>query len=170
MQRLLILTFSVAFLTGAVINAAAKETQSKTENRQGQYQETLELVERGDFIFKARRAFPTGGRSIDLTTNYGFIEVSDSMAEAGLPFFGRAYNIRYGGRGGIRFSSNIVNLDISKNPDKMRIRYSFEVKDDDYYKVSMDIGYDGGASVSIISNKRSHIRYQGNLAHSDSAR
>ncbi len=55
----------------------------------------------------------------------------DSTAVGGLPFFGRGYSVEYGGSGGIDFSGNMQELEYSPDKEKIRISYSFKVKDDD---------------------------------------
>ncbi len=45
------------------------------------------------------------------------------------------------------------------------VRYSFEVRDYDYYNVMIDINYNGNATVNVISNNRSSISYQGYLTN-----
>jgi hypothetical protein len=161
MKRIILFSITVVVLAVISINAASDKSA-----REKEYRKMADLIERGDFTFEARRAYPRSGRTVDLTTNRGFIIISEETAEARLPFFGRAYNIPYGGNGGIRFSNEIENVEISKDPDKMRIRYSFEVRDRENFNVTMDIGYNGNASVNVISNNRSNISYQGYITGS----
>jgi hypothetical protein len=159
-------TLYIFLITAAVIagTAATSDARDKRETRQDRFRETAELVESGEFIFIARRAHPQAGRSIDLTTHDAVLEISGNTGEARLPFFGRAFTVPYGGRGGIRFSGEIENEEITRNEDRMRIRYSFELRDHDYYKVIMNIGYDGNATVDVISSNRSQISYQGRIS------
>ncbi|MFP4365754.1 MAG: DUF4251 domain-containing protein [Bacteroidales bacterium] len=158
MDKVIIFSLTISLLFAGQTNTIAQDKE-----RNEQFQNTVEIIEQESFIFKAQRAFPQGGRSVDLTTNYGFIEISDDSGEARLPFFGRAYSIPYGGNGGIQFSGTIENVELSRNQEKMRINYSFEVRDRDYYKVNMEISHDGNAYVTIISNNRSQISYQGTV-------
>lgn len=167
MRRVMIFVLLVLVSIGIRVTGQNHRKQSKEEERQEQYRETLALVNKGDFIFEARRALPQSGPSVDMTTNYGFIEVSpDSTVEGNLPFFGRAWHVEYGGRGGIRFFGVPREVEISPKPDKKKIIYSFRIKDKDFFRVRMDIGYSGDASVSINSNNRSHISYLGSLDRS----
>lgn len=154
---------SLLLLTISLMFAGQTNTIAQEKEKNEQFQNTVEIVENGNFIFTAQRAFPQGGRSVDLTTNYGFIEISDDTGEARLPFFGRAYSVPYGGNGGIRFSGAIENVELSKDQEKRRIRYSFEVRDRDYFRVNMDISRNGNTSVTITSNNRSQISYQGTI-------
>ena len=161
MKTLFLITISFVLFSGTFMDTKAR---GRNATREEQYQKTLDLIKSGDFLFEARRAYPQSGRPVDLTTNYGFIRMGDDTAEAHLPFFGRAYRAPYGEGGGIRFSSEIENVKISEDPEKLRISYNFEVRDQDFYQVTMNIGYNGDTSVHISSNNRSHIRYQGYIS------
>ncbi len=164
MKRLLIVTFVIGFLAVIIINSAGQEKQNRKEKNWEQYRKTEEMVEGGDFLFEAQYAFPYYGRNNYLTNSY-FIRISEDTAVANLPFFGTTYNAKYGGNGGIKFSGDIENVKYSKIPEKMRIRYSFEVRDYDLYNVMIDINYNGNATVRIISKNRSHMSYQGYLTN-----
>jgi hypothetical protein len=155
-------------LCGALMDISAQERKTKKQKKQEQFQETVALVESGNFIFEARRAFPLGGSSVDLTTNYGFLKVNDSIAVADLPYFGRAYRAQYGRNGGMEFSGEMKNINVSKRPEKMDVTFSFEVKDNDLFRVTMNIGYNGDTSLDIVSNDRSFIRYSGDISAPES--
>jgi hypothetical protein len=161
MKKILLFTIILS-LSSVLISSAIP--RDRKEARQEQYHNTIELVESGEFIFEARRAYPQAGGPVDLTTNRGFIEVSETTGEARLPFFGRAYNIPYGGRGGINFSGEKENIEISKNHDRMKVNYSFGVRDRDYYQVQMNISYNGDAYVIITSTNRARISYHGHIS------
>ncbi|MGQ1888987.1 DUF4251 domain-containing protein [Thermophagus sp. OGC60D27] len=161
MKQMLLILVGIVFLNMTPLAHSA--TPNKKEKRRAQYQATLDLVKGGCFLFEAQRAFPQGGASIDLTTNYGFLSVTDSLATAHLPFFGRAYHVDYGEPGGIRFSGVVNELSVVEKPNKLRILYSFEVKDRDRYRIMLDIGYDGDTSLTVTSNNRESIRYSGRI-------
>ncbi len=146
-------------------NAFAQK-KNKKERHMEQFTETQKLIDAKQFIFVPDRAFPQGGRSIDLTTNYGFIKIMGTETNGDLPFFGRGYTVPYGGDGGIKFDkTTIENEKIEINEKKMRILYSFDAKSkDDVYKISMDIGYNGSTSVGVTSNNRSFISYNGQVS------
>jgi len=143
------------------------QKKSKKERRMEEFVETQKLIDTKQFIFVPDRAFPQGGRSIDLTTNYGFIKIMGEETEANMPFFGRGYSgMPYGGDGGIKFDkTSIKDEKIELNEKKMRISYSFEARgENDTYRINMEIGSNGNASVSVTSNNRSHISYNGEIS------
>jgi hypothetical protein len=164
MNRLVIFIFAALFMAVGTIEASDRKNRKQDDNeRRERLSELAGLIEKGDFIFRARRAHPTGAPTVDLTGRHSIIEFENGRAEARLPFFGRARNIRYGQRGGINFQGEMDNLRLEKNEDRMRIRYSFTVRDFDTYRVNMDIAHNGSASVTVISNNRSQISYQGDI-------
>ena len=164
MLRLVIVV--LALVMGFGMNDLAGQTKAKDQAKDDRYEEILTLVESGEFVFEARRALPQSGPSVDLTTHQAFIEFSDSTAKARLPYYGRAFHVNYGGPGGIRFEGAVKSPEITRKPERRKILYSFEVKDDDHFRVHMDVGYNGDARVSINSNNRSHISYWGSLSRS----
>ncbi|MFW6044011.1 MAG: DUF4251 domain-containing protein [Marinilabiliaceae bacterium] len=164
MLRLVIVI--LAFILGFGINDLAGQSETKEPSKDDRYKEMLTLVESGEFAFEARRAFPQSGPSVDLTTHHAVIEFSDSTARARLPYYGRAFHVEYSGPGGIRFEGPVKSSEITRKPERRKILYSFEVRDDDHFRVHMDVGYNGDARVSINSNNRSHISYWGSLSRS----
>jgi hypothetical protein len=164
MSRLMIFIFAALFLAAGSLDASDRRNRKQDENeRREQFSEMAERIEKGDFVFRARRAHPTGAPTVDLTGRNSIMAFENGRAEARLPFFGRARNIRYGQRGGINFRGDMYDVRLDKNHDRMRIRYSFTVRDFDTYRVSMDISHNGTASVTVISNNRSQISYHGEI-------
>lgn len=165
MRRLATFFLAGAFIFGALTFVEAQQKMTKAEKRKQQFEETKKLVESRNFIFVADRAFPSGGASIDLTTNYGYLKVKeDSTAVGDLPFFGRAFSVDYGGGGGIEFSGKMEEQESDVHEEKKIITYSFKVKDGDYFQVSLQVSYNGDASLNVISHNRSAIRYQGDVS------
>lgn len=144
-------------------SASGQKKEERKEKRQKAYIECLELIESGEFKFEAEKAYPQGGSSIDLTTNYGFIKVSDNKSTGDLPFFGRAYSIEYGGEGGINFKGEIINKELTRDDKKMRVNYNFEVEDKEIFTVIMEVFSKKSATVIIRVQSKSHISYSGKI-------
>lgn len=166
MKSLIGLFILSALLVLPVENLYAQKKKSKKEKRMEQFVETQKLIDNKKFIFVPDRAFPQGGRSIDLTTNYGYIKIMGTETEGDMPFFGRGFSVPYGGDGGIKFDkTTIKNEKLELNEKKMRISYSFEAQGkNDTFRINMDVSYNGNASVNIISNNRSAISYNGDIS------
>ncbi|MGZ2369613.1 DUF4251 domain-containing protein [Ancylomarina sp. YFZ004] len=145
-------------------NAFAQNKEARKEKRQKAYIECLQLIESGEFKFEAEKAYPQGGTSIDLTTNYGFIKISENKSIGDLPFFGRAYRVDYGADGGINFEGDILNKKLTRNDKKMKVTYTFEVKDKDTYTVIMEVFSKKSASTIIRTDSKAHISYSGQIS------
>jgi hypothetical protein len=158
----LILSFSLT-LTAQGKSKKEQKKKAKSEKRFENYTKTKELLESGNFVFSADRAFPTGMRSIDLTNNPGYIIFKNDSAEADLPFFGRSYSADYGGNTGIKFRGKIENKDLKYNDKKHRINYAFSVNDKDNFQISMIISDDGSTNITINSSKKNSISYNGKI-------
>jgi hypothetical protein len=145
----------------------AQETTKKElkEARKVEQQKKIEtLVANEKFVFEGNRAFPTGYRSIDLTTNPNFVAFAKDFIKSDMPFFGRATgSIPYGGGdGGLKFEGVPSEFSIQKT--KKNYQLKAKVKDkNDTYTLNLTIFFDGGASLVINSNNRASISYFGKI-------
>lgn len=134
------------------------------ERRKAREKEKIEeinkLIEARDLRFIAQFAYPMGGSSIHLTSEYTLDIMQDSVT-AWLPFFGRAYHVDYGSHdGGIKFSekSNVAEWEKDKKDFVIRM----EVKSPkDVYRLNLSVGSTGYASLDVSSNNRQSIRFSG---------
>lgn len=139
-----------------------KRNQEKTEA----YNELKQLIESKQYEFTADRVYPVRGSSMDLTTNPGFVQVADSLAESHLPFFGRAYRVEYGGSGGINFAGKMRDYTMGENLKKQRITVSFRVKTaNDVFDCYLSAVSKGSANLTVVSQNRESISYSGVLAN-----
>lgn len=125
------------------------------------------LVESGRFQVEADKAYPSGGRMVDLFSNRGYLYVRDSVAEGFFPFFGQAYSALIGERGGIEFNSKMERrkLTVKGKRKNKRILYGFQVKgNQDIYDLLLDISAGGTCTTSVRSNRKSYISYSGRIA------
>jgi hypothetical protein len=157
---LLTLTFVVFSLTNALAQEKSKK-QLKEEKKLEKQKQTSLLVDSKEFVFIAETVMPQGGRTRTLTTNDYTVEFHPDLIKSDLPFFGRAYSgVGYGGDGGMQFEGKPKEFTIEKTKKAYEIKA--EVKgDNDTYSLSLSVYFDGNANLSINSNNRSHISYNG---------
>lgn len=145
--------------------AFSQEKSKKTlrNERKTEHQKQItEMVNSKEFVFVANRALPQGYQAVDMTTNPNSLNFHPEMIESYMPFFGRAYNVRFGNDNGLKFDGK---------PDEFSVKtikkgYEVNVKvagKNDFYDLFMTIGPDGNASLTITSNNRSTITYYGNV-------
>jgi hypothetical protein len=158
---ILTLTFFVFSLTNAIAQEKSKK-QLKEEAKLEKQKQMKLLVDSKEFVFVARTAMPQGGRTVQLTTNYT-LEFHPDVIKCDLPFFGRAYSgVGYGGIGGMQFEGKPLDLKIEKKKKSYDI--AVQVKgDNDSYLLMLSVYFDGTAYLSINSNNRSAISYNGNI-------
>lgn len=137
------------------------------------------VVQQKEFKFNATKAFPTNGqvlgvmnsmsmggssRLLNLDPGYGFVLDKD-VFESHLPYFGRAYSSQYNSNdGGIKFTSNDFSVNQSKTKkgntllvvktNDLRVNYTFNI----------EIFKNGSSFVSIDSNDRQPISFDGNIS------
>jgi ABC-type oligopeptide transport system substrate-binding subunit len=160
--RIVALLMTLALL-GASVYAA--ENPQKQDKKQKQKEQTEKLVNSKHFQFVARQAMPLGGKTLDLTTNPNFVRFYPDSIQADMPFFGRAYNVPYGGTGGIKFDGKPKKFDIT--PQKKGKGYLIQatVNDtNDSYSMTLSISNSGYGTLTINSNNRNSISYYGQIS------
>lgn len=159
MKRIATSLLTLAIIVSGFTPVAAQKANKKDE----QYKEIKALIESGSYEFTVQSVQPTGGKTIHSTSNYT-MEANDSIFKAYLPYFGRAYQPSYGGNGGIEFEGSPENLEISLNEKKRMVNVQFKIQGDgDKYELFLSAGSSGYASLSINSQKRQPISYNGTI-------
>ena len=101
-------------------------------------------------------------RILDLSGQGYTLEVQKDVLFVHLPYFGRAYNLSYGGRdAGFNFESKDFYM-TKTDRGKRGMLYTFDVKDQPSVKrMSLEIFSNGRAYLSISSSDRQPISYDG---------
>ena len=158
----------VAFLMIFVLASGFAQDVSKKElrekNKIEKQHQADSLINSREFIFVAVRALPQEGGSVDLTTNSNFVKFYPENIISDMPFFGRAFSIDYGGDGGLKFEGkpsefNVVTRKEGKGYD-IKVAVSATR---DTYQLNLFVGPEGNATLTINSNQRSSISYDGNI-------
>jgi hypothetical protein len=160
-RLLLLLVLSLAVITGYSQEKEGRE--SRKEEQAGKQEQTAMLVNNREFVFHARRALPSRGSPVDLTSNPGFVKFEPDLIESSMPFFGRAYSgIGYGEGAGLRFKGEPEEFTVEKKRRNYQI--SATVKDGtDAYTLFLTVASDGTGSLTITSNNRETISYSGEI-------
>ena len=145
------------FLLIIVLSSTAVVTQAQ------EIEDLEEFVESGKFLFTADRAFPSGGPSVNLINRSNKVEFNGDTAKGDLAYFGKAHNasVAYSADGGgIKFDGEMMNKEIKVK--KKNVILSFKMKaPGDQYSCSLTITSSGSATLSISSNNKSSISYNG---------
>jgi len=161
--------FSIIVLILAVVitNGFSQEKTKKElkEEKKIEKQKQVEaMVNDTNFVFVARTALPTGMRSVNLTTNQNYVKYQPDLIDSYMPFFGKAYSgIGYGADTGLKFQGKPEEFKVEKTKKAFQIDAVVKGTTDNF-KLSLSVGFEGSASLTITSNSRSTISYQGEIS------
>ena len=137
-------------------------------------------LEKREFYYNATRAFPMGndamnimnsfpggnsGRILNLDPGYGFSLKKDSLSVY-LPYFGRAFNVNPAdaNKGGLNFDSKVFTISetATRKGNKLLIIKPQDTREN--YVLNLEVFKNGSAFLSIQSNNRQPISFDGNIS------
>ncbi|MDA6072721.1 DUF4251 domain-containing protein [Flavobacterium sp. AC] len=160
--KLSLLLVLVCLLAAPVYAQQKTKKELKAESDLKKQSEIEALIDAKNFVFEAQKVNPQGGRLIILNNNSYFLNFNTEKTTCDLPFFGRAFNVPYGGDGGIKFEGVPENIKVEKKKKNYTLRATVKGKDD-VYDLIFSIFFDGGATLSVNSNNRASISYDGEI-------
>ena len=123
-------------------------------------QRIKELIDGGKYNVEVDRAFPMGGRSVNLTSSYG-IEIKGDSIYSHLPYYGRAYSVPYGGGSGLSFDKPVTDYEVAYDADdKATVTFATR-SDDDRYEFRIQIYSNGTTTIFVQPTNRQSITYHG---------
>lgn len=160
--KIYVLWVLLSLLSIPVTAQEKTKKELKAERTIQKQKEIQSLIESVNFVFNAEKLIPQGGGLRILDYNIYFVKFSTENAVGDLPFFGRAFNIPYGGDGGIKFEGKPEKIKIEKKKKSYIVKATVKGKDD-IYDLMFSVFFDGGTTLSVNSNKRASISYDGNI-------
>jgi hypothetical protein len=159
---ILTLLFALFIFTNVVEAQEKSKKQLKEEKKLDKQKQIALLVESKEFVFVADRVMPQSGRAINLTTVYN-VDFHPEWIKSDLPFFGRAFSgVGYGGDEGMKFEGKPTLFQVEKTKKGHQIKA--EVRgNSDFYSMNLSVYSDGNAYLTINSNNRSTISYDGEI-------
>lgn len=137
-------------------------SQEKTEKAKSSIET---LLNSKNFEFIANTAIPLSGPTKDLVgSNYSITFTPENII-SNMPFYGRAYSgMAYGRDKGMRFKGKPENFNVKNKENGYEITATVKGEDDTYV-ISITTGSSGFATLSISSNDRGTISYQGEIVN-----
>ncbi len=158
----LILTVLLSINGYSITCSAQNKKQAKIEKYNKLAAQVKDSVSNRHFTVNVNMAYPQSQRAINLTSLYSVRVAGDSIISY-LPYYGRAYNIPYGGGKALNFTGKIYNYTAVRNKKNMT-RIIFNVKtDEDTYKYSLDIFDNGSTTIDVSSTQRQYISFGGEM-------
>jgi len=119
------------------------------------------LTER-QFTVDIQMMYPRRGKAVNVTSDYSLQVKGDTLVSY-LPYFGRAYNVPYGGGKGLNFTAPIKEYQAvkgSKGNTQVLIRVDSE---EDILTYTLDIFSNGSTSIDVTARNRESISYSGQM-------
>ncbi|KAF2517075.1 DUF4251 domain-containing protein [Flavobacterium foetidum] len=164
MKRKFAIILLLSLFLNNVINAQEKSKKElKAEREQQQKQKIKSLIDAKNFVFEAQQLTPQGGRLIQLDYNTYFLKFNTEKTTCDLPFFGRGFNVGYGNDGGIKFEGKPEDIKVSEKKNGWNLKAVVKGKND-VYNLTFSIFANGKATLTVISNNRASISYDGEIS------
>ena len=114
------------------------------------------------FKISVNRMIPMSGSSRSVSYGYS-VEVKNDSLFSNLPYFGKAYQVPYGGGKGLTFNASISHYQESQKKNGAR-QIDIEVKnDEDTYNYQMTVYDNGSSSINVQGRQREGISYSGEV-------
>jgi len=139
--------------------------QLKEERKIEKQKQTEAMINAKEFVFIANTALPSGYRSVNLTTNTNYVKFHPDLIDSYMPYYGTAYGgVGYGtGDTGLKFEGKPEEYTVTKGKKNYQVNAVVKAEHDTF-RLSLSVGFEGSASLSIISNNRSSISYNGEIS------
>ncbi|KXN98458.1 hypothetical protein LS48_10180 [Aequorivita aquimaris] len=125
------------------------------------------LLNSKNFEFIANTALPLGQPPKNLVGSNYSITFSPEMVISNMPFYGRAYSGMIMGRDkGMRFKGKPEDFIITSAKNGYNVTTTVK-GETDIYVISISVGYSSFATLSISSNDRGTISFQGEIVNNE---
>jgi hypothetical protein len=165
MTKKLSIFFLLAMLSFSSGYAQEKSKKQIKEERKIEKQNQVEaMVNAKVFVFTARTALPQGYKTVNLNTNMYNVSFSPEIINSYLPYYGRAYSgMSYGNDTGLKFEGKPEEFSVTKGKKNFNVKAVVK-GENDVFDISLSISFEGSASLTVNSNNRSPISYNGEIS------
>ena len=153
----------VLFAFTLIIAACSSLSSAERAERAAKVAQSVEkaLAERR-YTVSINTMLPRRGKVVNVSPDYS-LEVKGDTLVSYLPYFGRAYNVPYGGGKGLRFKAPITGYFVDSTHRNRHIIYIDAVDTEDSYSYIITLFDAGNAAVSVTPRQRSHIEFTGHF-------
>jgi len=152
----------VSLMSAAILlNGCATSEEKAAQMAELSANVTIALNNR-DYKIAIDRMYPMRGSSRQVSFGYS-VEVRNDTLISYLPYFGRAYNVPYGGGKGLNFTAPIGSYqEFMKRNGQRHIEIGVTNEEDTYF-YTIEVFDNGNSSVEVRARQRERISYSGNV-------
>ena len=158
-MRKFFVSMAIAVCACAVLCGCATSEERAAQKAEMARNVTKALNER-NYKISILRMNPMRGSSRSVSYGYS-VEVRNDTLFSYLPYFGRAYNVPYGGGKGLNFSHPIENYQEYQKKNGQRHIEIGLTNEEDTYLYTIEVFDNGNSSVEVWSRQRERIYYTG---------
>ena len=161
MNRKILLSILTFLLLMVVLGGCASSEERAAQKAEFSRKVKAALDKRA-YKISINRMFPMQGASRSVSYGYSVTVKNDSLFSY-LPYFGRAYDVPYGGGKGLSFDAPIGHYhEIQSNNGSRQI--DIELKnEEDNYTYHITVFDNGSSSIEVQARKRERISYSGEI-------
>ena len=150
----------IIVLAAALVGCAT--TAERMEREAGTATQVSEALASRHYTINVLMMYPQRGRAVNLTTNYS-VEVKGDSLISYLPYFGRAYNVPYGGGKGLNFIAPITGYQTETDRKGITRVVLTSENEEDHYRYILEVSSSGDSYIQVQSRQRDFIRYSGRM-------
>lgn len=156
-----VICLSLIIASAAILWSCASSEEKAAQMAQLSANVTNALNNR-DYKIAIDRMHPMRGSSRPVSFGYS-VEVRNDTLFSYLPYFGRAYNVPYGGGKGLNFTAPIASYQEFMKRNGLRHIEIGVTNDEDTYFYTIEVFDYGNSSVDVRARQRERITYSGNV-------
>lgn len=158
---LLLAAATIASCSTTMYNADGTK-MTKQQMQAARAQHVREGIENRRFTINVDRMYPMRMPARHLSSTYS-LEIKGDTIVSYLPYFGRAYNVPYGGGKALNFTGIMSYYEPRQGKrDETRIEIGVE-NEEDTYVYTLSIFSNGNTSIDVFSRNREQIAFSGEM-------
>lgn len=153
---------ATAFAATILAACSTLTTAEKAEREAKTAQAVAAAINDRHYTVEIEWMYPMSGRARSVLSDF-MLEVRGDTLVSYLPYFGRAYNVPYGGGKGMNFVAPITHYHSAKSGhDATEITLIVD-NDEDILQYRLKIFSNGKTNIDVESRKRESISYSGSM-------
>lgn len=157
-----LLSFFIASLFFVACSTSESSQSSKAMKRAEMAAKISEGVQSRHFSVDIDKVYPIGKGIIHPSTLYS-VSVKDDKINSYLPYFGRAYNVPYGGGKGLNFVGKVMRYQDTIGKKGEHIVVMDVESEEDIHQYSFIIFNNGTVTLDVMSRERNPISFSGKI-------
>ena len=153
----------VAGIVTAILMACSTLTTAEKAERDAKTAQAVEAaLNDRHYMVEIEWMYPISGRARNVFSDF-MLEVRGDTLVSYLPYFGRAYDVPYGGGKGMNFVAPITHYHSAKSGNDATEISMIVDNDEDILQYRLKIFNNGKTDIDVESQKREAISYSGSM-------